>query len=303
MSRFIAPLASLLLVASSAMAVPVAKDYNEIKASIQQIAAANPATSEIFELGTSDTGDKIIGLKIGNGPVNNLVVGTHHGNEYGATEVTRAFAADAAANPIAGQTLWVIPVLNIGGYNARDRYETAGNGQSYDPNRNYPGPCGTEGPFTLKDTQALASFLDEKQIVASATLHTFGPVVLYPWGISASGDDLKTPYDDLFIQLATASIFMSQADGYTVGNSTTALYPADGTFEDYTFWKTGAWSLLWELGDTHTPTQDQVDELVRVNVPGLRQMMVKAPTTRATDHAFHGKCDTRFATKWDRHDE
>ena len=40
------------------------------------------------------SGDTIIGLKIGNGPVNNLVVGTHHGNEYGATEVTRAFAAD-----------------------------------------------------------------------------------------------------------------------------------------------------------------------------------------------------------------
>ena len=45
-----------------------------------------------------------------------IVVGTHHGNEYGATEtVTKAFAeALAAQNPIPWTNIiYVIPVLNV----------------------------------------------------------------------------------------------------------------------------------------------------------------------------------------------
>src|SRR5207248_223649 len=118
-------------------------------------------------------------------------------------------------------------------------YESAGEG-SYDPNRDYPGPCGTEGPHKLKSTKALAQFVADKGIVASATLHTFYPVVAYPWGISTH--DLSTPYDDLFKMLATSAVTESH---YPIGNSTEAIYPADGTYEDYAFWKHGIWSLLF----------------------------------------------------------
>jgi hypothetical protein len=278
--------------------VPISQKYTDVQAYIQGLAKQYPNNAQMFDLGVGDTGQMIQGLKIGNGPVHNLIVSTHHGNEYGSTEVAKGAAASLAANPIQGQTVFVIPVLNIGGYDARDRYEQA-QGQSWDPNRNYPGPCGTEGPFTLKDTKLLADFVSAQQIVTSATLHTFGPLVLYPWGISASGDDLKTPYNDLFIQLAGMAVIES---GYQTGNSTEALYPADGTFEDYAFWKEGMWSLLWELGDTHTPTQAEVDQMVQVNVPGLRRQMAQAPTTRAEKHDFTGKCDTRLRSL-DRHDE
>lgn len=267
--------------------VPISKTYADVKAFILQLAKDHPDTTQLFTLGGSDSGDTVLGLKFGNGPVHNVVVGTHHGNEYGATEVTKAFAYSMASNPIPGQTMYVIPVLNIGGYNARDRYEQGGDHNAHDPNRDYPGPCGTDGPFMLKDTKAMADFVDKENIIASATLHTFTPAVVYPWGISTH--DLDTGYTDIFKMLAQASTVES---GYAIGNSTELIYPADGCYEDYVWWKHGIWSLLWELGDSHTPTDAEVAQLEQVNVPGLRRMMEQAPTKRADKHDFTGKCDT-----------
>jgi predicted deacylase len=282
----------------AAHADPISKTYADVQAYIAQIAKDHPNTTQLIDIGPSDSGKTIQGLKIGSGPVHTLVVATHHGNEYGSTEVAKGFAKDVAANPIQGQTVYVIPVLNIGGYNARTREEIA-NGKSYDPNRNYPGPCGTEGPFTLKSTKSLADFIVREDIVTSATLHTFASLVMYPWGISATGNDLKTAYDDLFKQIGQAAVVESH---YGVGNSTEMLYPADGAYEDYAFWNQGIWSMLFELGTTHNPSQSAVDQMVQVNVPGLRRMMVTAPAQKAEKHAFTGKCDTAKRAL-DRHDE
>jgi predicted deacylase len=277
---------------------PPNAQYSDVKDFMKALAAKYPATTKMFTLGASDSGDTVYGLAIGNGPVHNLVVASHHGNEYGSVEVARAFAESIAQAPLQGQTVYVIPVLNIGGYNIKERREPA-LGTTWDPNRNYPGPCGTEGPFTLKSTKALADFVDKQNIVASATMHTFFPAVVYPWGISTQ--DLSTPYDDLFKTLVNAATVESQ---YQVGNSTQVIYPADGAYEDYAFWKHGIWSLLFELGDTHTPSLDQVNQLVQVNVPGLRRFLEQAPRTRAENHAFTGKCDTSKAMRSrDRHDE
>jgi carboxypeptidase T len=269
-----------------------ASPYSGVKDFLKNLAKNNPQTTTLFTLGKSSDNEEILGLKIGQGAVKHLVVATHHGNEYGSTEVAKAFAESLAKEPIKDRTVFVIPVLNTSGYNKGQRNEI-GN----DPNRDYPGPCGTAGPFRLKSTKALADLIDKEGIVASATLHTYYPGVLYPWGISTH--DLVTPYESDFIYLAKLA---AQDTGYTVGNSTEELYPADGTFEDYAFWKHGIWSLLFEMGFSHSPTQDQIKEMIKGNVPGLRRMMEQAPVTRAPDHEFHGQCDVRLRNL-DRHDE
>ncbi|MCC6278886.1 MAG: carboxypeptidase [Oligoflexia bacterium] len=262
--------------------------YAEIKNFLSLTQARFPATTRIVDVGPSDSGDRIYALAIGNGPLRNLVVATHHGNEYGSTGVAAFFAAHLASQPIAGQTVYVIPVLNIWGYNGRSRYEMGAKGY-HDPNRDYPGPCGTEGPFDLKSTASLAKFIADQSIVTSATLHTFWPVVVYPWGISTH--DTATPYDNFFIKMAQ---FATQVSGYKYGNNTELIYPADGTFEDYAFWKHGIWSMLFELGSGHSPTQSSIEEMARVNVPGLRSMLENSPPRRAADHEFRGRCDTQM---------
>ena len=289
-------LSALLLTPLATAAPSTKRDYAGVRQTAEQLAAAYPQSTETFELGTSDSGESIIGLKIGHGTTANLVVSTHHGNEYGSTEVALAFAESLAQAPITSQTVYIIPVLNISGYNKRSRSEQA-SGRNWDPNRNYPGPCATEGPFTLKSTKLLADFLAQRNIVASATLHTYYPAVVYPWGLSTL--DLSTVYDDLFKGLVSAATFLS---GYATGNSSEVIYPADGTFEDYAFWKEGIWSLLFELGDTHTPDLNALNDIIKSNVPGMRRLFEQAPTTRAPLHAFTGRCALHLQ-KLDRHDE
>jgi hypothetical protein len=280
-------LAALLLSAFAARAeVSTSRNYTDVKNYLENLAKQYPKTVSTFILGDSDSGDKIEGVKIGDGPVHNLLVATHHGNEYGSEELALAFADAVAKNPIQGQTMYVIPVLNIDGFNNRDRYEHDSQGRSDDPNRDYPGPCGTEGPFHLKSTEALANFIDRENIVVSSTLHTYWPAVVYPWGISTQ--DLATPYDPQYIQLVQTATAQSH---YQYGNNTQLIYPADGAFEDYAYWKHGIWSLLFEVGDSHTPDEGDLTAINQGNVPGLIAMYKSAPTERAPKHDFTGKCD------------
>jgi carboxypeptidase T len=295
--RALGILLGLLTASSFAVSMDSAaasRKYTDIQNFMRDVAAKSHGNAQVFTLGTSDSGEAIEGLQIGNGPINNLVVAAHHGNEYGSTEVAKGVALDLAENPIPGQTVWLIPVLNVSGYNNGNRSE-----KSHDPNRDYPGPCGTEGPFKLKSTHALADFIAEKGIVASATLHTYYPAVVYPWGITT--EDLTTPYEELYTQLTASAVVES---GYQTGNSTKVIYPADGAYEDYAFWKHGIWSLLFELGYTHSPNQAQIDKLVAVNVPGIRRFLMTAPKTRAENHNFTGQCSrtTRMLSR-DKHDE
>lgn len=264
------------------------RTYKEAVAVIHSLAEKNPQNAQLFNLGFSDRGVAIEGIQIGNGPVHHILVATHHGNEYGSTELALSFAESIAQKPIAGQTIFVIPVLNIDGYNHRNRYENV-NGESIDLNRDYPGPCGTEGPHISRSTKALADFIANNDIVASATLHTFWPAVVYPWGISTH--DVETEQSPTFIEMVKAA---TQFSNYASGNSTNLIYPADGCYEDYAFWKHGIWSILFEVGKSHSPNIAGLEEMVKGNVPGLRAMFENAPTTRAPKHDFTGKCDSNL---------
>jgi hypothetical protein len=280
--------------------IPLSPNYQDVKAFLQKLAQDHPNTVKLFNLGQSDNGDMIVGARIGDGNPSNvkhLLVSTHHGNEYGSTEVAKAFALSVAENPIHGQTIDVIPVLNLSGFDRRDRYETNSQGRRVDPNRDYPGPCGTDGPFQLKSTAALAQFIDHEGIVGSATLHTYSPAVVYPWGISTH--DLSTPYDGIFEALVKAATVESH---YETGRNTEVIYPADGAYEDYAYWKHGIWSILFELGNSHYPSDSDVRYMQQINVPGMRRMFEQTPTQRAANHSFTGRCDTSLRML-DRHEE
>ena len=273
------------------------RQYSDIRQSMHDLASAYPNTVNSVMVGPSDSGEMIEGVVIGNGPVHQLVVATHHGNEYGSTEVGMAVAEALAKNPIAGQSIYVIPVLNIDGYNKRRREEKNASGNSIDPNRDYPGPCGSEGPHRLKSTASLAKFIDRENIITSATLHTYQPAVVYPWGFATQ--DTNTEYDDLFKMLVRNATTYSK---YETGNSGKVIYPANGTFEDYAYWNSGVWSILFELGSSHYPSDANIKEMIRVNVPGIRKMLEESPKEKAVKHQFTGRCDFNLVSH-DKHDE
>lgn len=282
---------------------PANKKYADVKNFMHELVRVHPDEVRMVNVGESDSGETIEGVAIGHGSVHNLVVATHHGNEYGSTEVSMAVAASLADAPIADQTVYVVPVLNIAGYNSKTRWEKDSRGKRNDPNRDYPGPCGTEGPHHLKSTASLAKFIDRENIVTSATLHTFYPAVVYPWGFATT--DLSTAYDDLYKVMVQNATEISH---YQTGNSTEVIYPATGAYEDYAFWRSGVWSILFELGTSHQPTQQDIDKMIRLNVPGIRKMLEEAPKARAENHEFFGSCSMQrfkamFSGKYDKHDE
>jgi len=262
-------------------------NYDKVLNKLNEIISLNPSQVQMITVGTNDQGQPIRGLKIGNGATSSLVVATHHGNEYGSTATALGFANALARKPIEDQTVYVVPVLNISGYNRNNRFES--NLQtSVDPNRDYTSPCKKDRAFLLKSTQSMAQFLVDKNIQISATLHTYFPAVVYPWGISTS--DLSTPYDQTYQSLVNDATLESH---YQTGNNTQVLYPADGTFEDYAYWKHGIWSLLFELGFSHSPDQTAIQNMIDANTPGLRRFLENSPKVRVADHGFSGKCDTR----------
>lgn len=287
-NRFLKQLVMVItmgFIATNAIAaVSTNRNYKGVVSFMTQLTQTYPLTARLFTVGYSNSGVEIKGIKVGDGPVHNLVVGAHHGNEYGSTEVALHFAESVAQNPIQGQTLYVIPVINIDGYNKRSRYETV-NGKAIDLNRDYPGPCGTNGPFFSNASKAMADLLTKEGIVASATIHTYWPAAVFPWGLSSH--DIETPYTPIFMNMAKEA---TSTSSYQIGNSSEIVYPADGTFEDYAFWKNGVWSILFEAGHTHDPDIADLNQLVNENVPGLRKMFEVAPKQIAAQHEFKGQC-------------
>ncbi|MES2962570.1 MAG: M14 family zinc carboxypeptidase [Bdellovibrionota bacterium] len=290
MFRCLSWMISIVIASPLALAsIASSHDYGKVQDELVRLATVYPRNAALFELGQNTQGEAIVGLAIGVGAVKNLIVATHHGNEYGSTEVALGIATELAAHPIAGRTIFVIPVLNITGFERNRREETFDrSGSTADPNRDYPGPCGTDGPYKLASTRALAEFVEREDIVSSVTLHTSGAMVLLPWGISTT--DTATEHEHEFTQMGNMCAVASK---YRVGNSTELLYPADGAFEDYAFWKLGIWSILIELGHSMQPSESQLARLVTENVPGLRKFMEEAPMTRAVNHDFRGRCDLR----------
>jgi carboxypeptidase T len=288
---FVLLLCSLGFAASAQASIGTSHDYELVKKFLADLASRYPGNAEVFQLGKNSQGLSVYGLKVGSGPVKNLIVGTHHGNESAATDLALAAAADLAGQPVAGRTIYVIPVLNISGFNANRRREQIANDPqiTQDPNRDYPGPCGSAGPFVLKSTQALANFIEREGIVSSATIHTPGPIVLYPWGHDTK--DSHTNYEREFIALAE---MCTQDSGYAIGNSGVNYKPANGTFEDYAFWKHGIWSLLFEVSESNHPTDSELEVIIQGNVPGLRRFMQNAPVERAPDHEFKGTCTQKL---------
>lgn len=278
-------IAILFFIGAVGADVSTARNYPDVSNFIRKLATQYPKDVELINIGMSDGGVEILGVKIGSGPVHNLVVGAHHGNEYGSTELALNFAESIAKDPIEGQTIFVVPVLNIDGYNRRNRYERV-NGRSIDMNRDYPGPCGTEGPHNSRSSKAMADFLAKENIVALATLHTYWPASVYPWGLSS--EDVETPYTPIFMNMVQTA---TQFSRYQIGNAAELIYPADGTFEDYAFWKHGIWSILFEVGNSHDPDNSELNSILKDNLPGLRKMFEVAPKSRAEKHDFTGQCN------------
>lgn len=269
---------------------PIAGKYADIVNRMRRLESANPDLVSVFSVGTNDDGTELLALRVSLGPkrsdprkVAHLIVGTHHGNETHAPLLTMQIAdrlvkryrsVEQLFDTRLAETEWVIlPVLNVPGYNAGSRYE-----KGVDPNRDYPGPCIPEPGGELKSIRTLMTFMQSRIFSGTVTVHGYLGSLTYPWGVAATS--VETHDHNFFVQ-ATAKA--ADLNGYRHGTSTDIVYPADGTYEDYAYWKHGMWSLLVELDS------GSASDLERTTAAVLA-FFDQVDSSPSQNHAFTAHC-------------
>ncbi len=268
-----------------------AAEYDKILGEMRSLVQENPEYVQMMDIGKNDQGNFIYGLRFENKSVEGnktpqLLVGTHHGNErqsaYLCTEAARLLMnvlkdKDHALNEsLSSKVFYLVPVLNVGGFNSYDRRERDSNGWSLDPNRDYPDPCVEKSNFRLSSTRNLSQFVAKQSIVAAVTVHGYIGTFTYPWGIYTS--NTKTMDDDLYSLIAEKCC---EVNNYRYGTHTDVIYPASGAFEDWCYHKHGTWTMLLELSRSADLKKDAL---------AVMTYFALIPTEKSTQHVHKGKC-------------
>lgn len=288
MKALFAVLLSLGMTVSAFGAAPTGK-YKAALDALQQLHNAHPDKSALFSIGANDDGVDIMAMRVSLTPtqsdprkVGHLLVSTHHGNEQKSTDFTLEFTRqllerydhrDMYGTALADTEYVIVPVLNVSGYNANNRYE-----KGQDPNRDYPGPCIGGAGGRLKSIALTMRLLASRTWAAAVTVHGYIGTLTFPWGVNTTNTHTldHNAYDRLF---AGAASF----NGYRYGTSTDLIYSAEGTFEDYVYWKHGIWSLLIEMRDGSASD-------IKTSVPAVAAFFDAVDSSPSTKNQMTGKC-------------
>lgn len=202
-----------------------------------------------------------------------LIVGCHHARELMGVELPLylmrrlldGYGSDPViASLVNGRQVWIVPILNPDGYvyveqnssglsdgwwrkNRRLNWDGS---YGVDLNRNYAYQWGFDdfgssptpssevyrgtGPFSEPETAAFRDFIAAHQFRISASFHSYGDLVLYPWGYELA----DTPDHPIFEALGDS---IASQNGYLAGNPKSgAIYVTNGDMDD------------WVYGDTTT---------------------------------------------------
>ena len=246
--------------------------------------AATDTLIHVDSVGASYEGRPILAVKIGaaaDAPdrPNVLFMATHHAREWISTAVAMKlirWLADSGGPSLAAYDVWVIPVENPDGYQytftterywRKNRRLNVDGSYGVDPNRNYPafwgldnvGSSGWElaetyrgtAPGSEPETQAVMAFHAAHPPVVSLSYHSYGGLVLHPWGFRAgelapdasrfqalAGTDLAPAVPD--------SVPESIIDHYHPGPGWN-LYATNGEYTDWAYRTYGTFAFTTEL--------------------------------------------------------
>jgi carboxypeptidase T len=112
-------------------------------------------------------------------------------------------------------------------------------------------------PFSENETQAVQQFTGTHNITISIDYHTYGELILYPWG------DTRRPAQDkpLFVSIGEN---ISQLDNYTSVQST-SLYPTLGDICDWLYATHHVLAFTIELGTAYAPENPVVLQKMSVD--------------------------------------
>lgn len=203
---------------------------------------------------------------------------------YVAEQLISGYGTDPAATAFLDKfTVVVVPVVNVDGYvytwttarywrkNRRDN----GNGTfGVDLNRNWSFAWGSNNgssgsgssetyrgtaPFSEPESTALRdNILSTPGIALAFDIHTYGPLILSPWGYTITLPDIL-PFFNKFGQLMQDAIKAVNNLTFAYGPCYTALYPVSGGNVDWWFGERGVINWTLELrGGSFSPPPSQI---------------------------------------------
>jgi carboxypeptidase T len=224
-----------------------------------------------------------------------LYLGCHHAREWISVEIPLCLAnylvnnygTDPSVKKLVDERqTWIVPIVNPDGLEysqtvytmwRKNMRDNNGNGvfdPSYDGvdiNRNYgykwgydnvgssPYPSAEDyrgkAAFSEPETQAIASLCVQHHFAVSISFHSYGEVMVYPWGYA----NLDTPDDMLFTDLAAK---MAASNGYIYGNAKDgAMYNTNGEATDWMYATNGTFAYTFEVGTAFIPPENQIQQI------------------------------------------
>ncbi len=194
---------------------------------------------------------------------------------YLANDLLHNYGSEGeATNLIDNRDIWILPNLNPDGseydinqwqfqppYWRKNRRNNQDGTWGVDLNRNFGyqwGCCGGSSSYTGSDTyrgpapfsepesQALRDFvIGHPHLTTSFSLHTYGELILYPFGYTYADLPPGMDADDLQIFRAMASD-MATLNDYTAQQAS-ELYLVDGDHDDWLYGEQGLYAFTWEM--------------------------------------------------------
>ncbi|MGH1347027.1 MAG: M14 family metallopeptidase [Nannocystales bacterium] len=255
------------------------RDYETVDAYLDVLAARRPDLARVERLGASTHGRPIRALRLSAARDDAKAIvlnGGQHAREWISVMVSTCVAdrmvsgydTDPRIQALLDErVVWVAPVINPDGYVhswESDRYWRKNRAEPYgvDLNRNWSVGFGARGSssnrrsqiyrgpyaFSEPETRALRDLITREPVVAHVDFHSFGQMILYPWGYTKK----PAPERDRLAALGDA---MASAIAATHGEhyklmSAAELYAAGGTALDWSYGEGGADGFTIELRPT-----------------------------------------------------
>jgi len=263
------------------------KDNDEVNDRLNELALLRPDLVTPINIGDSLLGKPVHGVRI-TAPGNDgtrpaiLIHGCQHAREWISVMVTMYIAdqlvhmegEDPRITALLGAAeIIVIPIVNPDGYEyswttnrlwRKNRRANSNGSFGVDPNRNWsyawggPGSSGSGGseiyrgtePFSEPETANLRDFIfANPRIVSHLDVHSYGQLVLQPWGWTTDLPIDHVIFDDLGAEMVQAVLDAGGVQ-FTHGATGASLYIASGGAADWTYGDQSIASLTIELRDT-----------------------------------------------------
>ncbi|MCH8252828.1 MAG: hypothetical protein IID36_10290, partial [Planctomycetes bacterium] len=123
------------------------------------------------------------------------------------------------------------------------------NANGVDLNRNWGGPGSGQNPFSQPETAAMRDLLEaQTNIRAHVDLHSYGYMILWPWGHTCVLAIDNGTFDLVGDAMAEEILAVNGTEYPLRGPVCSTIYPVNGGSVDYSYGDLGLWAYGFEIG-------------------------------------------------------